>query len=116
MSDTPSTSTFKRRRLSPPAASTTNEYSLDDDDDSAPTYVPVKKRREQLINKLASKHVGAALSSLTYEEQRERDELELKEREEREGKKQRGNAQTLLLEAQEVKRQKALQGASFHGS
>lgn len=108
---TGSSSTFKRRRLSPPA--TDSKMSLDDDyddNDSAPAYVPIKKRREQLINKLASRHVGAALSGLTKQEQRDKDDTEEKEREEREGKKQRGNAQTLLIEAQEVKRLKALQG------
>lgn len=100
-----SESTFKRRRLSPPPAQTA--YSLDDED-NAPAYVPVKKRREALLTKLASKHVGGAqiADQQRLEEEAEREE---REREEKEGKKQR-TAQTLLQEAQEVKRLKAIAG------
>ncbi|ORY82321.1 DEAD-box protein abstrakt [Leucosporidium creatinivorum] len=102
-----SESTFKRRRLSPPPAQPT--YSLDDEDD-APAYVPVKKRREALLTKLASKHVGGAqiADQQRLEEEAEREE---REREEKEGKKQR-TAQTLLQEAQEVKRLKAIADAA----
>ena len=68
-------SAFKRRRLSPPVSNVPN-YTLDDDDDdtNVSTYVPIKKRREQLITKLASKHVGDALSGgLTKEKKLQHD-------------------------------------------
>lgn len=82
-------------------------YSLDDEEDDYVPYVPVKKQREALLTKLASKHaVGGA------PEKRKSDEELQREDEERNGKAQRGNAQTLLMEAQEVKRLQAIQGAS----
>lgn len=98
-------STFKRRRLSPPPAQP--QYSLDDEeDDSAPTYVPVKKRREALLTKLSSRH-GAPAAAVKEETQEEREE---REREEAEGVRRSKTAKTLLMEAQEVKRLKALAG------
>lgn len=81
-------------------------YSLDDDEDDYVPYVPVKKQREALLNKLSSKHaVGGAPEKRKSEEELQRED------EERNGKAQRGNAQTLLMEAQEVKRLQAIQGA-----
>ncbi|SCV74116.1 BQ2448_6548 [Microbotryum intermedium] len=111
-------STFKRRRLSPPPNANKPVYSLDDDQDSndpsssSSLYVPVKKRREALLSKLATKQLGVAASVLEKQHMVEKELQEEQEREQREGKKQRGNAQTLLIEAQEVKRMKALQDAA----
>ncbi|KAK4050098.1 DEAD-box ATP-dependent RNA helicase 35 [Microbotryomycetes sp. JL201] len=108
-----SVSTFKRRRLSPPPQDGP-VYSLDDygeDDSNAPTYVPVKKRREQLLSKLADKKVGVAVSSIKSKAEEDEAQRE-REREELEGKRQARNAQTLLMEAQEVKRLKAIQDAA----
>ncbi|SCZ99106.1 BZ3500_MvSof-1268-A1-R1_Chr3-1g05815 [Microbotryum saponariae] len=115
----PSTSgsTFKRRRLSPPPNANQPLYSLDDDEhshdpsSSSSLYVPVKKRREALLSKLATKQLGVAASVLEKQQMVEKELQEEQEREQREGKKQRGNAQTLLIEAQEVKRLKAMQDA-----
>ncbi|KDE05983.1 hypothetical protein MVLG_03668 [Microbotryum lychnidis-dioicae p1A1 Lamole] len=110
-------STFKRRRLSPPPNANKPLYSLDDDEDShdplssSSLYVPVKKRREALLSKLATKQLGVAASVLEKQQMVEKELQEEQEREQREGKKQRGNAQTLLIEAQEVKRLKAMQDA-----
>ena len=100
-------STFKRRRLSPPPV-TTPTYSLDDEDDesSAPTYVPVKKRREALLSKLSSRH-GQEKPAEKQETEEEREE---REREEAEGVRRSKTAKTLLMEAQEVKRLKAIAG------
>lgn len=80
-------------------------YSLEDDEDDYVPYVPVKKQRQQLISKLASKH-----SLVAVPEKRKSEEELRREDEERNGKAQRGNAQTLLIEAQEVKRLKAIAG------
>ncbi|KAK4698196.1 ATP-dependent RNA helicase DDX41, partial [Phenoliferia sp. Uapishka_3] len=81
-------------------------FTLEDEDDYVP-YVPVKKQREALLTKLSSKHaVGGAPEKRKSEEELQRED------EERNGKAQRGNAQTLLMEAQEVKRQQAIQDAA----
>lgn len=94
----------KRRRISPPPQPT---YSLDDEEDSYVPYVPVKQRREALISKLSTKHHGVAGPS-----DKDRDEERDREEDERlNGKAQKGTAQTLLMEAQEVKRLKAIEGA-----
>lgn len=95
----------KRRRLS--KSPSPDPYALSDDDSSV--YVPVKQRRQALLSKLATKS-GIAASSAALERQREEDEQLAREAEERTGKKQSGTAQTLLMEAQEVKRLKALEG------
>lgn len=89
--------------MSPPPAQT--GYSLDEEDEG-PAYVPVKKRREALLSKFASKGGVQAAALQKQEEAAEREE---REREEKEGKRQR-TAQTLLQEAQEVKRLKAIEG------
>lgn len=94
----------KRRRLSP----SPDPYAISDDD-STP-YVPVKQRRQELLTKLASKNVGVAASASALERQREEDELRAQEDQDRNGKKQQGTAQTLLIEAQEVKKRKAIEG------
>ena len=96
----------KRRRLSP----SPDPYAISDDD-STP-YVPVKQRRQQLLTKLASKNVGVAASASALERQREEEQRLAQEEDERNGKKQKGTAQTLLMEAQEVKKRKALEGES----
>ena len=82
-------------------------YSLEDEEDDYVPYVSVKKQREALLNKLSSKHGVAGGAP----EKRKSDEELQREDEERNGKAQRGNAQTLLMEAQEVKRLQAIQGA-----
>lgn len=95
----------KRRRLSPTPPQT---YALDSDtEDSYVPYVPVKQRREALISKLSTKHHGVAGPS-----DKQKDEEQEREEDERlHGKAQKGTAQTLLIEAQEVKRLKAIEGA-----
>ncbi|KAI5481639.1 hypothetical protein MNV49_002865 [Pseudohyphozyma bogoriensis] len=100
-------SEVKRRRLSPSPPPT---YSLDDfnDDEDTPLYVPVKKRREDLRTKLSTKLGAAANRSLAEEKRLEEEEEERMAREE-EGKKR--TAQTLLMEAQEVKRLQAIKDA-----
>lgn len=94
----------KRRRLSPEA----DPYAISDDDGSL--YVPVKQRRQALISKLAAKNLGAAASASVQERAKEEEEAAARDEQERNGRKQTGTAQTLLQEAQEVKRLKALEG------
>jgi len=96
----------KRRRLSP----SPDPYAVSDDE-STP-YVSVKQRRQQLLTKLASKNVGVAASASAMERQREEEDRQAQEDEDRNGKKQQGTAQTLLMEAQEVKKRKAIEGKS----
>ncbi|GAA6040729.1 hypothetical protein JCM8097_000898, partial [Rhodosporidiobolus ruineniae] len=101
--------TFQRRRLSPtpPPA---DPYALSDDD-STPAYVPLKQRRQQLVQRLAAQGggVGAAESKRQLEELQQREEQEREEREQRENKRKN---QTLLQEAQEVKRRRAEEDAA----
>ncbi|KAL8287111.1 hypothetical protein RQP46_004117 [Phenoliferia psychrophenolica] len=78
----------------------------DEEEDDYVPYVSVKKQREALLSKLSSKRGVSGVP-----EKRKSDEELQREDEERNGKAQRGNAQTLLMEAQEVKRKQALEDA-----
>lgn len=105
----PSSATYSKRRRSPtpPPA---DPYALPDDE---PVYVPLKQRRAQLIEKLSAKGGGggvtAAAEKRKHEEETE--EREQRERDEAEAKRKKREHQTLLMEAQEVKRLKAIEGA-----
>lgn len=105
------TYTRRRRTPTPPPP---DPYALLDEDESAPLYVPLKQRRAQLVSKLAAKGTGGAAAAA---EKRKREEIEEdekeREREEEEARRKKREAQTLLMEAQEVKRQKALEGESL---
>lgn len=106
-SPAPTSYTKRRRSPTPPPA---DPYALPDDE---PVYVPLKQRRAQLIEKLSAKGGGggvtAAAEKRKHEEETE--EREQREREEAEAKRKKREHQTLLMEAQEVKRQKAIEGA-----
>ena len=93
------TASSSRHRATSPSGDT----SYDIPDDYTP-YVPVAKRRKQLLTKLESRKKTA--------EEIERDRLE-RQREEEDEERQREKARrerTLLQQAQEVKERKALQG------
>jgi hypothetical protein len=85
-------------------------YKLDDEDDNYVPYVPVKQRKQQRLQQLASR--GGAEGN-SQEEKRKKEDEEEKEDEELEELKRREKVRkerTLLLEAQEVKARKALEG------
>lgn len=85
-------------------------YKLDDEDDNYVPYVPVKQQKQQRLQQLASR--GGAEGN-SQEEKRKKEDQEEKEDEELEEIKRREKARkerTLLLEAQEVKAKKALEG------
>lgn len=104
----------KRRRIASPPP------SLMIEEEEYTPYVSVKVRRAQQLTKLESKHSSTSTSSILAErkrkQQQEEDDDELLQQQssesfnKREGPK--GNTGTLLIEAQEVKRLKALQGIS----
>jgi hypothetical protein len=96
-------SASKRRRVSP--APVDDPYAISDSEEA---YVPAKQRKQALLNKLSSKHHGGYMDPA----ERKKDEQAREEEEEERlnGKKQKGTAQTLLMEAQEVKRLKAIAG------
>lgn len=92
----------KRRKLDDP-------YALDgSDEDSYKPYVPVKKRREAQFAQLESRHSMGSAALDRKRKQEEADAEEVEGKLAREGPK--GNAITLLIEAQEVKRLKAIRG------
>lgn len=100
--DSPGPSDSKRRKISP-------EPDVVEEDDYVP-YVPVKKRRAAFVATVTSKHSTGGGGFTTAERQKlDEDEAE-REDELINGKAQRGTAQTLLIEAQEVKRLKAIEG------
>ncbi|KAG0665013.1 hypothetical protein C6P46_000639 [Rhodotorula mucilaginosa] len=107
-SPAPTSYSKRRRSPTPPPA---DPYALPDDE---PVYVPLKQRRAQLIQKLSAKGGGggvtAAAEKRKHEEETE--EREQREREEAEAKRKKREHQTLLMEAQEVKRQKAIEDAA----
>jgi ATP-dependent RNA helicase DDX41 len=78
-----------------------------EDEETYVPYVPLKKRREAEREKLASKLKSRVLAKAQNEDE-EDDEDKGGEDEEAIG--QRKSAQTLLQEAQEVKRRKAEEG------
>ena len=85
-------------------------YRLDDEDDNYVPYVSVKQRKQHRLQQLASR--GGAEGNI-QEEKRKKQDQEEKEDEELEEIKRRDKARkerTLLLEAQEVKAKKALEG------
>ena len=85
-------------------------YTLDEEDDNYVPYVPVKQRKQQRLEQLASR--GGAEGN-RQEERPKKEEKEEKEDEELEEVKRREKVRkerTLLLEAQEVKAKKALEG------
>lgn len=105
-SGAPGAYTKRRRSPTPPPA---DPYALPDDE---PVYVPLKQRRAQLVEKLSSKGGGgvtAAAEKRKHEEETE--EREQRERDEAEARRKKREHQTLLMEAQEVKRQRAIDGA-----
>lgn len=105
-SGAPGAYTKRRRSPTPPPA---DPYALPDDE---PVYVPLKQRRAQLVEKLSAKGGGgvtAAAEKRKHEEETE--EREQRERDEAEARRKKREHQTLLMEAQEVKRQRAIDGA-----
>lgn len=115
--DSSGPSDSKRRRLSqsPPTTSTSiksNEVTAVEEEDSYTPYVSVKKRRAAFVATVTSKHSNSPLGGgFTSAERQKLDEDEAEREFERiNGKVQRGTAQTLLIEAQEVKRLKAIEG------
>lgn len=102
--DSPGPSDPKRRKISP-------EPEVVEEDDYVP-YVPVKKRRAAFVATVTSKHSnGSGGGGFTTAERQKLDEDEAEREDELiNGKAQRGTAQTLLIEAQEVKRLKAIEG------
>lgn len=85
-------------------------YKLDDEDDNYVPYVSVKQRKQHRLQQLASR--GGAEGN-SQEEKRKKEDLEEKEDEELEELRRREKVRkerTLLLEAQEVKAKKALEG------
>ncbi|BGP54185.1 hypothetical protein JCM8202_001318 [Rhodotorula sphaerocarpa] len=106
-SDAPGAYTKRRRSPTPPPA---DPYALPDDE---PVYVPLKQRRAQLVEKLSAKGGGgvtAAAEKRKHEEETE--EREQRERDEAEARRKKREHQTLLMEAQEVKRQRAIDDAA----
>ncbi|GAA5916326.1 hypothetical protein JCM6882_001082 [Rhodosporidiobolus microsporus] len=103
--------TFKRRRISPSPPPAADPYALSDDDStSTSTYVPLKQRRQQLLQKLATSTTGVGAAERRRAEQQAEEEKE-KEREEQEERERKRKGLTLLMEAQEVKRKKAEEDA-----
>lgn len=90
----------KRPRLDDDGA---NGYDVEDDDYTP--YVPVKKRREAQLAKLAGRHALTDKSKL----EQELEEADLAELE-RAKQRIKNDSATLLMEAQEVQRRKALEG------
>lgn len=103
--DSPGPSDYKRRRLSPTSVSATPE-----EEEEYTPYVPVKKRRADFVASVTSRHAGAGGFTAAERKRMEQDAED--EDEKANGKAQRGTAQTLLIEAQEVKRLKAIEGKS----
>lgn len=96
----------KRRH---PQRSPSPQYSLDDE--SYEPYVPISQRRQEKLAKLSSLGVasGRHKARRIQEEQEEREDA-LKEEERRREKAR--TERTLLFEAQEVQRRKAVEGMS----
>jgi len=69
-------------------------------------YVPVAKRRKQLLNKLEAKKNNTTEEVQKEREVREREEIDHEQREREKLRRER----TLLQQAQEVKERKALEG------
>ena len=89
-------------------------YDLDaSDDDNASTYVPLKKRREEQLKKLAGRGGSHSRSATPgggdAEEKDKEPEISPEELEAREIARKRME-RTLLAEAQDVHKQKALEG------
>ena len=93
-------STSNSRTRSPTPDKIT-EYGLPED---YKPYIPVAKRRKQLLSKLEAKKVADELPK--EREQRERDEVDTEEREREKIRRER----TLLQQAQEVKERRAIEG------
>jgi len=103
-----SASPTKRRH--PDEQADESVYKLDEEDDNYVPYVPVKQRKQQRLEQLASR--GGAEGN-SQEEKRKKQDQEENEDEELEEVKRREKVRkerTLLLEAQEVKAKKALEG------
>lgn len=103
--DSPGPSDYKRRRLSPTSVSATPE-----EEEEYTPYVSVKKRRADFVASVTSRHAGAGGFTAAERKRMEQDAED--EDEKANGKAQRGTAQTLLIEAQEVKRLKAIEDAA----
>ena len=92
------------------------EYDYgDDDDDAGQVYVPLKKRREEQLKRLAVGSRGASPATSGRENGKDSNrestgELDPEEAEERERARKRLE-RTLLSEAQDVKAKKAAEGA-----
>lgn len=93
-----------------PAPSSGIDYSYDldaeDDGSTGEVYVPLKKRREEQLKKL---HRGGSRSGSEEQQQAKEPEISQEELEEREKARKRLE-RTLLAEAQDVHKQKALEG------
>lgn len=96
----------KRRRIE---RSPSPVYKLDDQDDSYEPYIPVAKRREAKLAKLASRGANAEKDKAKLQ-QEEIDEREDEEREEERRREKARKERTLLMEAQEVHDRKAVEG------
>lgn len=103
----PPTYSKRRRTPSPPPP---DPYALDGDDDDKPLYVPVKQRRTQLVSRLAAKGGGATAAAEKRRHDEEEDARLQQQRDDDDRARRKREAQTLLIEAQEVKRRKAIEG------
>jgi len=111
----PDAASWKRRRIVA-EPETTPRYSLDDSDTDAPLYVPVKRRRELEIARLANK-LASADDLQRRREDAEREDVGAAERGRSDGLTLATNSRfttgatagsTLLHEAQAVKERKAV--------
>lgn len=83
---------------------TQEDYDLPED---YKPYIPVAKRRKQLLHKLEAKK-----NRTTEEIQREQEEREREEEDEERAREKARRERTLLQQAQEVKERKAAEGES----
>ena len=99
---------YKRRRVEPEEKP---RYTLDSDeeDTSASAYVPVHKRREAELAALVGKNTST-LSRSNLEQAKRAQEQEEEVREKERQMKERELSKTLLVAAQEVKRDQAEKG------
>lgn len=90
-------------------------YRLDDEEDSYVPYVPVKQQRLQKLQLLASRGPKAKVMAETAKENEGSDSAVDDEEREEEKKRERTRLdRTLLLEAQQVQANKAMEGMHFY--
>ena len=108
-----STTGYKRRRVEPEEQP---RYTLDSDEEEntpASAYVPVHKRREAELAALVGKNTSTfARANLEQAKKLQEAEEEVRERERQ--LKEKELSKTLLVAAQEVKREQAEKGQLLH--